>query len=124
MTIKNEDFLKLLKILNKYFNSYINKEDKKQSMYLENVELRQENSTSIKHIFVPYNSVGDSYELWINENPHFDTEYVFFYKNEYNNKIPYFFKDYRNLEEEILNSSIINCYNILSKLKAMKIEQF
>ena len=121
MTIKNKNFVELFEVLNKYFKKHLNKEDKKQVMFLDNIKLYQVHSKSLKHIYIPYNEKGDIYELWINESPHYDTEYVFFYYNENDRQVSYFFKD---LEEEIQNSFVLEGYNILSKLSAIKINQF
>lgn len=116
MAIKNKDFVKLLKILNKYFNIYINQKDNKKAICLDNVELFQEHSQSIKHIYV-YSNKKNSYELWINESPHFSTEYVFFYRNKEINEHHYFFKD---LEEEIEDKFVLDCYKNLLNLKDIK----
>lgn len=116
MAIKNKDFVKLLKILNKHFNIYVNKKNNKKSIFLDNVELFQEHSKSIKHIYVHYNE-KNFYELWINESPYFSTEYVFFYRNKEINKHYYFFKD---LEKEIKDKFVLDCYNNLLNLKDIK----
>ena len=121
MTIKNKDFVTLFEILNKYFNAYINQADQKKTVFIENIKLYQEHSKSLKKICVPYNDQGRFYELWINESPHYNTEYVFFYNDEKNSPCHYFFKD---LEKEIQNSFVLDCYNILLELKAIKFEKF
>lgn len=121
MTIRNKDFIKIFEILNNYFKAYINQEDKKQTICLENIKLHQVQSKSLKRIYITRSDSDKVYELWINESPHFNTEYLFFYKNEYNNKVTYYFKD---LEEEITNSFVLDGYAILLKSKIIMIEKF
>ena len=127
-TLKNKDFVELLKIFNEYFDLHL--PNKNQLKKMEDVTFVRE---GLKKIYVPYvdsNNEKETFELWINESIHYDTEYVLFYYEENEDKLNHLAKNknrktyfFKNLSED-LNKEATQAYELLSNLRIIKIKNF
>lgn len=123
MKVKNKDVLILIKKIEKYFkvNSYIDFENIKLDYYTI-IDYNQKPPERIinKKIIIP---IDNEKECCINikENSKKVKNYQFFYNKKIGEGIKYNFED---LEKEVTIPEILNAYQSLLNLKALKIEHF
>tara|TARA_Y100000588_G_scaffold99647_1_gene108209 strand:- start:829 stop:1197 length:369 start_codon:yes stop_codon:yes gene_type:complete len=122
MKVKNKDVLILIKKIEKYFkvNSYIDFEWIELNHYtLINYKKTPPERTINKKIIIPVDN-DRAYCFSIEENSKKIKIYEFLY-NENGEGIKY---DFEDLEKEVTIPEILNAYQSLLNLKALKIEHF
>lgn len=120
MAVKNKDVLILIKKIEKYLKEecYISFEHIDLKHYTINYSRNNKSEKrKRKEIIISTENKKRNCCFCIEENSKKIKSYVFFY----NKGLSYHFED---LEKEVINSDVLNAYNILLKSKIIKIENF
>ena len=118
MIVKKRNFFKLLENLNNIFDKLIEEKGNKKEIIIENIIMSKNGSKIYKNIKVNIkNKENYNIRFYKNEEDIFE----FYFKNKKGNLESFSFKE---IDEEIIEEEVLDCYNILLNLKIIKLYKF
>ena len=117
MTIRKQDFVDILDVLNAMFDNLIKGQVNKENIVVENVKLSKMSSPFYKDIYIKNGTKKDyQIKVFINDEEKYT---LYFYRGRYKQK--YCFKQ---MDKEIVTKEVLDCYKLLSNFKFIKLNNF